>query len=149
MNERLRSAGAVVLVLVGLLCVVYAAVEIYHLADAGAPALPAAGGADDADADRLAPGSPDEEDPAAGAGLLSGDSARAARPRRSPDEAHAAALKLWTQMLVPLATGAVVAIVLLVLGLHVVRRFRPRPMPHGRPSDTTDLWQEAGRRFKL
>jgi len=42
----------------------------------------------------------------------------------------------------------VLCVVLLLLLLAVVRRRLLLPMRH-RPSDTTDAWQEAGRRFRV
>ncbi len=39
------------------------------------------------------------------------------------------------------------ALVLVLLVLSILRRRLLRPMPHA-PTDTTDAWKEAGRRFQ-
>ena len=48
----------------------------------------------------------------------------------------------WVWLLV-----VVGALVLVLLVLSILRRRLPRPMPH-RPTDMTDAWTEAGRRFQ-
>jgi hypothetical protein len=48
---------------------------------------------------------------------------------------------LWVGLALPLLFITFVLIV-------VLRRLRPPPMKHTGPSDTTDLWQEAGKRMK-
>jgi hypothetical protein len=48
---------------------------------------------------------------------------------------------MWLLIALPLVFITFVLMILL-------RRLRPPPMKHTGPSDTTDLWQEAGRRMK-
>lgn len=104
--------------------------------------------ADETPADRP----PADEAPAEGAeaGMLTPSTTEASPPTAAAPggpkklpPAQKEALKLW------LLAGLPLVFVVLMVIILVQRWLRPRPMPHAGPSDTTDLWQEAGKRFKL
>jgi len=199
MNERLRLVGALTLVAVGLLCIVYALAmwestepvprETLNPSPAPThdPALPDPTAQPGPPAAPLnpPPGTP-VVTPPAGQGAQSGPPPTLPggtppapvkeplpeQPQLTPDpdlsdrrtddaaapvssgsnstgtasglaKPHREALKLWV------VAGLPLVFVVLIVVILVLRWFRPKPMPHTGPSDTTDLWLEAGKRFRL
>jgi len=138
MNDRLRVIAAVVLVLVGSACIVYAMVAWYRMDH---PA---------GSTNRVPPAEPPVEQPSGGEPSGTGADVTAppedspSRPRspaprsRAPDEVR----WIW------LAAGLPLAAIVLVIVLLIPRWLRPPPMRRTGPSDTADLWQEAGKRLK-
>ena len=88
------------------------------------------------DGDSAAVAVPPSSDAAPPAAAVSPRSARMPQARKD-------ALMLWV------LTGLPMVFVVLVVIILTLRWLRPRPMARTGPSDTTDLWQEAGKRFRL
>jgi len=139
MGDRLRLVAAVVLVLVGAACIVYAVTAWYRMDHPAGPP------------NRVAPPSEEPGDvPAEGADRDGGadvpatpDASQSRDPSsvprgRTPDERR----WLW------LAAGLPLAAIVLIIVLLIPRWLRPPPMRRTGPSDTADLWQEAGKRLK-
>jgi hypothetical protein len=209
MNERLRLVGALTLVAVGLLCIVYALAKWENAepaprdttnpplpvhdpalpdpnAQPGYPAAPAnaqpgapvvappAGAVQAAPSgqpgrqpaqpndippvpvrtlppplpepvpdDGASTGHGDQVDDATAAGPVGRANHAADAPPGNLAKPHKEAVKLWVVAGLPLVFVGLIVIIL------ALRWFRPKPMPHTGPSDTTDLWQEAGKRFRL
>ncbi len=149
MNNRLASAIALLLIAAGAILVAYAALSLRHSpTEPSRPPAPSR-------AERPVPTHIEEPDSESAAAVTPSPStpssavlaaAPAKRPADLPDSSDRTAARrqaavLWLGLALPLLFITFVLIV-------VLRRLRPPPMKHTGPSDTTDLWQEAGRRMK-
>jgi hypothetical protein len=171
MNQRLSTALALLLIAGGALFLVYAALTMRSapVEHSRPPAVnPSPLGEGGLGEKRAGEGlRPETAPPAATAESAtppaSSDTAEAAAPassvppapvvaapaKRPPDSSasadHAAAPRQAAIMWLTLALPLVFIVFVLMV---VLRRLRPPPMKHTGPSDTTDLWREAGRRLK-
>ncbi len=175
-RNHLSIAVAATLVIVGLLCMTYALVQVQDLRQGltPRPASPPAArttGADETEEPASDAGRDDETPSGTEAPDRDDRSEAPDRDRRydtTPRAAESAARpasseadsnrkpaqatgKMPEDFVRTLATQGLMLtlglIVLLVVVALVLRRFRPVPRHHG-PTDTTDLWQEAGKRLK-
>jgi hypothetical protein len=178
MDEWLRRIAALVLVAVGLACLAYAAASLYRNSSPVAPAAPVGGSAGGAEPDRRQSGAPLADSAPGGAGADSAAPAEppdeagdnppapaetpaeapqkptdsqvagappALQPRTTPmdaDDARRRAIGLWARV------TSLLLVVLFAMLVLIIHRLRPRPMKRSGPTDTTDLWQEAGKRLK-
>ena len=120
--------GAVLLIVIGVVCIVYAAAELRKANQQLGPIQP--------------PAKSLESDEGKEASLPKGVAARETRSKRLDKDAVWGLLRHWLLI-------ALLLVVVMVVALLALRRFRP-PRLHRRPppSDMTDLWQEAGKRLK-
>lgn len=156
MNDRVRITLAVLLVAVGLLCMVYAFV-IWRQVTSGVPPVPVTTpppeshfdspeetDADGVNAEETEPSESHKKDAAAALAVASAHRPPSeGRTKKMPDEAREKALTLWLVAALPMVFVVLIAI------LMVRRWARPKPMARTGPSDTTDLWVEAGKRLKI
>ena len=153
MNDRFRIILAALLVIVGLLCVVHAFVSWQQANDA-VPPVPAImpppeedpedTGADDVNTDEAPSAESDENDVAGAPVVAPAPKPPSDDPAQGPtDKAREGALILWLVAALPMV------FVVFVAALLVRRWARPKPMVRTGPSDTTDLWVEAGKRLKI
>ena len=142
MNDRMRLICAVVLVLVGLVCIAYAMVSWYQMGTAGAqPAARPPAGRDNGVEPEAAPeGRRHDDKPDAVAAPVA---PRQGRQPTGATDAHRKAASLWVLLALPL----VFVVMVLIIVMH--RWFRPRRRLRTAPSDDTDLWEEAGKRLRL
>jgi hypothetical protein len=152
MDHRLANLLALLLIASGVLFVAYAAHSLRHSSDelstnsvsnhveARVPRR----------AEEPVPKSESESGalpaPQTNVSPVSADAPVSAPTMRPPDSSDSSAARrqaaiLWVALALPLLFITFVLIV-------VLRRLRPPPMKHTGPSDTTDLWQEAGKRMK-
>ena len=152
MNDRLRLILALVLVAVGLACVVYATITWQRLEPPpGEPASPRVEPRED-EGGETPPGEPgdvespqgvqedrdvrnDERESHSPVVVASGEGPQKRQTR--------AAARLWLLLALPLVFVSLAVLV------FVLRWARPKPMKHTGPTDTTDLWQEAGKRLRI
>ena len=127
-SRQVRTGGAVVLIVAGLACVGYA------LASLGTGGPPVPGVASEQEASELQSEISAEE---------VSDGASPVPPGSKAEKARRRAMILWATVALPLL------FLLLFVALLAIRRMRPGPLRRGGPSDTTDLWREAGKRLKL
>lgn len=153
MNDRFRMALAVLLVIVGLLCVIYALVAWRQANNSVSPDpvitpledRPEDTDTDDTDTDEVEPAESDKKkDAPTTSAVVSAPKPPSENPAQGPtDKAHKKAIILWLVAVLPMV------FVVLVAALLVRRWARPKPMVRTGPSDTTDLWVEAGKRLKI
>ncbi len=121
------AVGAVLLIVIGVACIAYAVVGLRKANQSLQPIQPA-------------PASPQvqqDEGAAAARGIASEGSG--GKTETTPLRAWA-----WHWLLLVL-----LLVLLMVVAMIVLRRVRPaRLQRHAPPSDTTDLWREAGKRLK-
>jgi len=173
MNQGWRAGAGLALLAIGLACLAYAAVGLYHSgAGEPPPASSAPGSATttgspadgatptDGDERRAESESADDSASTASSAVPPAGTAKPEQPRpsapatkagassaapagRTREQAKREAWALWIVVTLGLF------LILFLGAVLVVRRVRPRPMPRTGPTDNTDLWQEAGRRIKL
>jgi len=175
-RNHLSIAVAAALVIVGLFCMIYALVQVQDLSGNLSPRPVAAAAvrdaaadeaeesASDADRDGETPssaeaadrgdtsddGAPDRRDNAtlraaeSAARPASSDADSDGRPSQASEKTRESFVRTLATHGLMLTLGLIVLVVVVAL---VLRRFRPVPRHHG-PTDTTDLWREAGRRLK-
>ena len=136
MDRRVRTVSAVLLVLIGLACVVYAVVS-WHQMESEAPPPVRGDGAEK----QSLPAENRADGDASGTPAAAPTRTDSRAPHKT--EAYKRAVGLWVVAALPLVFVALVVIIM------VQRWLRPEPMPRTGASDTTDLWQEAGKRLKL
>ena len=121
------AVGAVLLIVISVACIVYAVVELRKANQSLQPIQPA-------------PASPQgHQDEGAGA-------ARGIASEGSGGETETIPLRQWARHWLLLV---LLLVLLMVVALIMLRRFRPaRLQRRAPPSDTTDLWREAGKRLK-
>jgi len=136
MSNRLRILVAVLLVLVGTACIVYAVASWYHMERLNAPANHVQPRIEH-------PSTNAEEAPGSDTSALPDDSRGKARAPGRRGHAIDETRRLWLVVGLPIALMALMVIIL------IPRWLKPRPMRRSGPSDSSDPWREAGKRLKL
>ncbi|MBN2584435.1 MAG: hypothetical protein JXL80_15345 [Planctomycetes bacterium] len=169
-RNHLNVALAATLIVGGLACMIYALVQLQSINRevAGAYSHPEAAKLavpDDMDAGELQPETgPDVEEAASDVEETASDVEETDKPFATPklpvtttakppaaDQSPTAGKDHKEFVQTMASHGLVLTLALIVVVVIVallLRRLRPTPLRHGPPTDTTDLWREAGRRLK-